>query len=146
MIALLDINLLIALFDAAHVHHQTAHAWMAKNRALGWATCPITQNGCIRVMSQSSYPGHLSVAEITRRLSSAAAVPEHIFWADSVSLCDTGRFEADRILTPRTLTDIYLLGLAQKNGGRLVTFDRAIPLAGVPKAKARHLVVLRDKS
>jgi uncharacterized protein len=143
VIALLDINLLIALFDAAHVHHKAAHTWMAKNRSLGWATCPITQNGCIRVMSQPSYPGHLAVAEITRRFASAASVPEHSFWSDSISLCDAGRFAAEKILTPRTLTDIYLLGLAQKNGGRLVTFDRAIPLTAVPNAKARHLLVLR---
>ncbi|HKC25464.1 MAG TPA: VapC toxin family PIN domain ribonuclease, partial [Thermoanaerobaculia bacterium] len=46
MIALLDVNLLIALFDAAHVHHTPAQAWLARNRSLGWATCPITQNGC----------------------------------------------------------------------------------------------------
>jgi hypothetical protein len=144
VIALLDINLLIALFDAAHVHHKAAHAWMAKNRSLGWATCPITQNGCIRVMSQPSYPGRLAVTEITRRFASAVAVPEHTFWSDSISLCDASRFDSERILTPRTLTDIYLLGLAQENGGRLVTFDRAIALAAVSKAKGRHLLVLRE--
>jgi uncharacterized protein len=142
VIALLDINMLIALFDAAHVHHKAAHAWMTKNRSLGWATCPITQNGCVRVMSQSSYPGHLPVAEITRRLAVAVAVREHTFWSDSISLCDANRFAADRILTPRTLTDIYLLGLAEKNNGRLVTFDRAIPVAAVLRAKGRHFLVL----
>jgi uncharacterized protein len=142
VIALLDINMLIALFDGAHVHHKAAHAWMTKNRSLGWATCPITQNGCVRVMSQSSYPGHLPVAEIARRFATAVAVPKHIFWSDSISLCDASRFEPDRILTPRTLTDIYLLGLAKENGGRLVTFDRTIPLSAVANAKARHLLVL----
>ena len=145
MISLLDINLLIALFDGAHVHHRAAHAWMAKNRSLGWATCPITQNGCIRVMSQPSYPGRLAVPEIARRLAAAVAATEHTFWTDSISLSDTTRFDLDRILTPRTLTDIYLLGLAQKNDGRLVTFDRAIPLAAVARAKGRHLLVLRDR-
>jgi len=142
VIALLDINMLIALFDAAHVHHTAAHAWMTKNRSLGWATCPITQNGCVRVMSQPSYPGHLPVGEIARRLATAAGVTEHIFWPDSISLCDADRFDPDRILTPRTLTDIYLLGLAKENGGRLVTFDRMVPLSAVAGAKARHLLVL----
>jgi len=142
VIALLDINMLIALFDAAHVHHNAAHAWMTKNRSLGWATCPITQNGCVRVMSQPGYPGHLPVGEIARRLATAAAVTEHIFWPDSISLCDADRFDPDRILTPRTLTDIYLLGLAKENGGRLVTFDRMVPLSAVAGAKARHLLVL----
>ena len=142
MIALLDINVLIALFDAAHVHHHAAHRWMTRNRSLGWATCPITQNGCIRVMSQPNYPGYLPVAEIVRRLSKAIAVREHTFWPDSISLCDPKRFAADRILTTKTLTDIYLLGLAEEKGGRLVTFDRTIPLIAVSKAKARHLTVL----
>lgn len=139
---MLDINMLIALFDAAHVHHKAAHSWMTRNRSLGWATCPITQNGCVRVMSQPQYPGRLSVAEIVRRLAVAVAVEEHTFWPDSISLCDSSRFEFDRILTPKTLTDIYLLGLAQENGGQLVTFDRAIPLPAVSAAKARHLLVL----
>ena len=142
MTALLDINMLIALFDAAHVHHRAAHAWITKNRSQGWATCPITQNGCIRVMSQPTYPGRLPVAEITRRLASAVAVPEHTFWPDSISLCDPTQFEPDRILTPKSLTDVYLLGLASENGGRLVTFDREIPVAAVSFAKTRRLLVL----
>jgi len=79
VIALLDVNLLIALFDAAHVHHKAAQSWMTKNRSLGWATCPITQNGCVRVMSQPRYPGFLSGAEIVRRLAAAVAVEEHTF-------------------------------------------------------------------
>lgn len=142
MIGLLDINVLVALFDARHVHHKAAHAWMDGSRSHGWATCPITQNGCIRVISQPQYPGRLAVAEIVRRLQSAVAAKDHTFWPDSVSLCDSRRFEPGRILTPKALTDIYLLGLAEKNGGRLVTFDRAIPLTAVCHAKARHLVVL----
>ena len=142
MIALLDINMLIALFDAAHVHHKAAHAWMTKNRSVGWATCPITQNGCVRVISQPNYPGHLAVAETVRRLAAAVSPPDHIFWPDSVSLCDSSRFEPTRMLTSRNLTDIYLLGLAVEKGGRLVTFDRAIPPAAVSNAKARHLLAL----
>jgi toxin-antitoxin system PIN domain toxin len=140
--ALIDINMLIALFDAAHVHHHAAHAWMARNRSLGWATCPITENGCVRVMSQPSYPGHLPVAEIVWRLASAVSATDHIFWPDSISLCDSRRFEPDQILISKNLTDIYLLGLAVAKGGRLVTFDRMIPAGAVPKMKAKHLVVL----
>jgi toxin-antitoxin system PIN domain toxin len=142
VIALLDTNMLIALFDGAHVHHASAHAWMTKKRSAGWATCPITQNGCVRVMSQPNYPGHLPVAEIARRLAAAVSAADHIFWPDSISMCDSSRFEPARMLTSRNLTDIYLLGLAVEKGGRLVTFDRAIPPAAVPEAKARHLLVL----
>lgn len=142
MIALLDINMLIALFDAAHIHHQAAHGWMAKNTSRGWATCPITQNGCIRVMSQPRYPGRLPLAEVVRRLRGATDAREHVFWPDSISLCDTRHFQHGRMLTPKALTDLYLLALATENGGRLVTFDANIPVAAVRAAGSRNLVVL----
>jgi uncharacterized protein len=142
VIALLDINMLIALFDAAHVHHRSAHAWLEKNQSLGWATCPITENGCIRVMSQPQYPGRLPVREIARRLAAAVAVAEHTFWSDSISICDSRRFNLDHLLTSKALTDVYLLGLAKKKGGRLVTFDRTISSAAVTGARAEHLLIL----
>jgi predicted nucleic acid-binding protein len=71
VISLLDVNLLVALFDEAHVHHLRAHEWLKENRSKGWATCPITQNGCLRILSQPSYPGAIPVADITRRLRQA---------------------------------------------------------------------------
>jgi len=142
VISLLDVNVLIALFDAAHVHHRSAHAWMRTNRTQGWASCPITQNGCIRVMSQPTYPGHLPVAELVRRLAVATAAREHSFWPDSISVGDETKIAADFILIPRFLTDVYLLALAVEHGGRLVTFDHRIPVAAVPAAKSRNLVML----
>jgi uncharacterized protein len=142
VIALLDINMLIALFDAAHVHHGNAHAWLEKNQSLGWATCPITQNGCIRVMSQPQYPGRLPVREIARRVAAAVEAGEHAFWSDSISICDSRRFKLDHLLTSKALTDVYLLGLAKKRGGRLVTFDRTISPTVVTGAQAKHLLIL----
>ncbi len=142
MIALLDINMLIALFDPAHIHHEVAHRWFEKERSEGWATCPLTQNGCIRVMSQSQYPGHLPLSDAVRRLRIAASAPEHTFWPDSISICDSSRFDATRLLTPKTLKDTYLLGLAQFNGGRLVTFDHGVSLTAVPAANQSNLTVL----
>lgn len=56
MRALLDVNVLIALLDAAHVHHRNARAWLEANIEQGWASCPLTQNGCIRILSQPAYP------------------------------------------------------------------------------------------
>ena len=142
MIALLDANLLIALFDAAHVNHDAAQAWLTANRSSGWATCPLTQNACLRVLSQPNYPGHLGIADISRRLSNAIAAPDHVFWADSISLCDSTRFRHDRILSPRQLTDLYLLALAVEHDGSLVTYDRGIPLSAVSGAQAKHLDVV----
>lgn len=142
MIALFDASLLIALFDAAHVHHQQAHKWLASHRSQGWATCPLTQNACIRIMSQPAYPGRVPVADIARRLRQATAARDHTFWPDAISLCDDARFGHEQMLSPRHLTDFYLLALAVERGGRLVTFDGGIPVSVVKNAKPANLLVL----
>ena len=142
MIALLDANVLIALFDAAHVHHELAQQWLTEHRSKGWATCPLTQSACIRILSQPAYPGRLAVADIARRLRHATTAGDHHFWADSLELCDPARFDHQQILTPKYLTDLYLLALAVSRNGRLVTFDRNIPLAAVPAATSTNLLVL----
>jgi len=142
MKALLDINFLIALFDAAHVHHASAQAWLMEHRALGWATCPLTQNGCIRIFSQPSYPTSLPIPEIARRLGQATAAQDHGFWTDSVSLTDARRFDLTRVPHPRLLTDVYLLGVAFAHKARLVTFDHGIPLNAVVGATSKNLLSL----
>lgn len=123
MRALLDINVLIALLDAGHVHHDAARSWMRDNIAHGWATCPITQNGAVRAMSQPGYPQHVSSALVAERLREATAAPHHRFWPDDVSLLDAGTADWERVIGPRQITDVYLLALAVKHRGRFVTFD-----------------------
>ena len=142
MVALLDINMLIALFDGAHLHHAKAHDWMTANKVQGWATCPLTENGCVRILSQPAYPGSLPITEIIRRLLAATMNAAHRWWADDISLCDANRFYHNFIPTPKLLTDLYLLGLAVKNKGRFVTLDQGIPLAAVKGARSDQLVVL----
>lgn len=142
MISLFDANMVIALFDAAHVHHKAAHAWMSQHRQEGWATCPLTQNACIRIISQSAYPGRLTVSNISRRLHHAISAADHHFWADSISLCEALTFDHSLMLTPRHLTDHYLLALATTHGGRLVTFDQGITIAAVRTAQSPNLLVL----
>ncbi|NWG74866.1 MAG: PIN domain-containing protein [Rubrivivax sp.] len=142
MRALLDVNVLIALLDAAHVHHRLASAWLERELAHGWASTPITQNGCIRVMSQPAYPSPLPAAQVAQRLAAAAAQPHHRFWPDSLSLLDDGRVHWDRLLGHRQVTDAYLLALAVEQRGRLVTLDRRIDTALVPGADARHLATI----
>jgi len=142
MRALFDVNVLIALFDPAHVHHHMAHAWIETHREAGWATCPITQNGCVRILAQPKYPNSIPVTDAIRRLGSAISQPEHAFWNDDLSIVDVLHFNADRILSSRQITDLYLLALAVQNGGRLITFDKAIPLTAVPNARGDHLLVL----
>jgi toxin-antitoxin system PIN domain toxin len=142
MRALLDVNVLIALLDSDHLHHARAMAWLGENIRGGWASCPLTQNGCIRIMSQSGYPNALPAAAVAERLSEATATKHHTFWPDAISLLDKERIAWQAIMGSRQVTDVYLLGLAVHQGGRLVTLDRAIPLHAIAGAKARHLVVI----
>lgn len=140
--ALLDVNVLIALLDGSHVYHGLATDWLANHLDEGWASSPITQNGCIRILSQSAYPNAVSTAQVAARLAEASRHPSHEFWADSVSLLQPGCLTWDRVLGSRQVTDAYLLALAVRQGGRFVTLDRGIPLDAVPGASPGHLVVL----
>jgi len=139
--ALLDVNVLVALFGPDHVHHEAAHRWFADHRASGWATSPLTENGAVRVLSNPAYSGTAQrPADIARRVAAFRASGEHVFWADDISLCDERRFRLG--VGHRQLTDVYLLGLAVKHEGTLATFDRSIPRKAVHGAQAEHLVVL----
>lgn len=142
MRALLDVNVLIALLDAGHVHHQAAADWLRDNGRDGWASCPITQNGCMRIMSQQRYPNRLEVAEVAERLREAAAAGHHEFWPDDVSLLETGALRRYRVAGPRQITDVYLLALAVANGGLFVTFDARIAPGAVAAGAARHFRAL----
>lgn len=142
MRALLDVNVLIALLDSDHTLHGTAMSWFAKHAREGWASCPITQNGCVRIMSNPSYPNALPVQAVMQRLTEACGEDVHEFWSDEVSLLDPDVVDSTRIHGPRQLTDIYLLALAVEHDGRFVTFDAGIPVAAARKATKHGLVVL----
>jgi uncharacterized protein len=142
MRALLDINVLIALLDSDHASHASAINWFARHARDGWASCPITQNGCIRIMANPGYPNPLPVQAVVERLAAACRQDIHEFWPDDVSLLDEDVADSSRIHGPRQLTDIYLLALAVRHGGRLVTFDSGIPLAAVREATMQNLLTL----
>jgi toxin-antitoxin system PIN domain toxin len=140
--ALFDVNVLVATFDEEHVHHERAQQWWAANREHGWASCPLTQNGLVRVLSQPNYSNPISIAAALDLLAEQVAATDHAFWPDDISFIDARCFNQASILGPKQLTDIYLLALAVKNGGRLATLDRVIPLAAVRGAEARHVAVI----
>ncbi len=142
-VALLDVNVLVALFDPDHVHHEAAHEWFAANRGAGWATCPLTENGVVRVLSNPAYASTPErPAAIVRRLGAFCSSGKHVFWADEVSLRDSRLFAPTAPASHRQVTDVYLLGLAQRKGGRLATFDGSIPLAAVVGATRAHLEII----
>ena len=142
MRALLDVNVLIALLDAAHIHHVRATEWLTREIAQGWASCPLTQNGCLRIMSQPAYPQTQPVAAVAARLAQAAAHPAHRFLPDDYSLLDQNHLHWQSLLGHRQITDSYLLGLAVRHDCRFVSFDARLSLAAVPGAQPRHLVSL----
>jgi toxin-antitoxin system PIN domain toxin len=142
MRALLDVNVLIALLDAGHVHHAVAMQWLGANIGEGWASCPLTQNGCIRVMSQPAYPNTRPPAALAARLREATSTSAHAFWADDISLLDETLFDWRELFQPRQLTDAYLLALAIRHGGMFVSFDHALPLAALGPVAAQHIILL----
>jgi toxin-antitoxin system PIN domain toxin len=142
MRSLLDVNVLIALLDPDHTLHEPAMEWFAKYAKSGWASCPITENGCIRIMANPGYPNALPVGAVTRRLAEACDSAVHQFWPDDISLCDPLCVNSARILTSSQLTDLYLLALAVGHKGRFVTFDKGIALEAVHGARPQHLLTL----
>lgn len=129
MAALLDVNALIALMDTDHVDHGSMQHWFLLNQGKGWATCPHTENGFVRVLSQAAYPsGQRTPAEAIQALSALknAFDDSYQFWPDDVSLSDPGLFNAPLIAGTRQVTDAYLLGLASRYSATLVSFDRSL--------------------
>ena len=141
MRSLLDVNVLIALLDAEHVHHAAARHWMRENIRHGWATCPITQNGCLRIMAQPGYPQRIPSSLVAERLREATATEHHRFWSDDVSLLESRTVDWKRVIGPRQITDVHLLALAVEHGGRFVTFDARIAPDVVPGGTERFCLI-----
>jgi toxin-antitoxin system PIN domain toxin len=140
--ALLDINVLLALLDSDHIDHERAHAWLDTEIGSGWASCAITQNGFVRVISQLRYPSPISPSEAIDLLDRACSQPHHVFWPCDTSLLEAGSIDRTRLHGPRQVTDAYLLALATHHEGRFVTFDQAVPVTAVRGARPANLVAL----
>jgi toxin-antitoxin system PIN domain toxin len=124
-----DVNVLVALFDPAHVYHAVAHEWFAEARHRAWATCPLTQSGFLRVVTNPAYPNRsLTIAQAASHLRYLIANhPEtHQFLRDDISLLDSSRFDLSQLTGHRQVTDLHLLGICLRFRARLVTFDRGI--------------------
>jgi hypothetical protein len=139
---LLDVNVLIALIDPAHVQHDRAHDWFAARGKKAWATCPLTENGVLRIVGHARYPNSpgtpAAVAELIATLRSLGG---HEFWPDDVTLFDQQRIDTARLLDSGQVTDTYLLALAVAHGGQLATFDRHLVIdAVIDGVQALHLI------
>jgi uncharacterized protein len=142
-VGLLDVNVLVALLDPAHPNHEDAHKWFGLNERDGWATSTITINGCVRVLSNPAYPTvDARPEEIVLRLREACGGPHHQFWTDESNLLDAEMFRPELLGGHQKITDASLLALACIKQGRLVTFDRSIPVRAVAGASSKHLEVI----
>lgn len=140
--SLLDINVLLALLDSDHVDHERAREWLSSEIQHGWASCAITQNGFVRIISQPRYPNPVSPSEALDRLARASSTRYHAFWSCSVSLLDESVVDRSHLHGPRQVTDAYLLALSAAQQGRFVTFDQSVPLSAVRGARSENLTVL----
>jgi len=124
---LLDINLLVALAWPTHIHHEAAHRWFAAERRRGWATCPLSQSGFVRVLSTPRFsPDALTPAEAFDVLSKVVHMEGHVFWPDDTALAGSRFLSPAKLLGPRQVTDAHLLAITLRHGGRLATFDRGV--------------------
>jgi toxin-antitoxin system PIN domain toxin len=139
---LLDVNVLIALIDPAHIQHDLAHEWFAAVGKRAWTTCPLTENGVLRIVGDIRYPNSPNTpAAVAELLSGLLALPGHLFWADDISLLDPQKLDTARLLNSGQVTDSYLLALACAHDGQLATFDRRLVTDAVRGgAQALHLI------
>ena len=122
-----DVNVLIALMDPAHVQHDRTHEWLGRFGKRAWATCPLTENGVLRIVGHARYPNSPGTpAAVAELMAAFVAHPGHAFWPDAVTLLDRQRVDAARLLDSAQVTDSYLLALAASHGGKLATFDRQL--------------------
>jgi uncharacterized protein len=145
--ALLDVNVLIALLDSNHLHYNVAQQWVLSHNS-GFSSCPLTQNGALRIMANSNYAAGArnetyEYPNLFNLLKESLEAIDHVFLPDDVSLLDEHRFKHDHIHSHKQLTDIYLLALAVKHDCTLVTFDKHIAPSTVIGATQQHLTVLR---
>ena len=125
---LLDINVLIARQDADHQHHESVARWMHAQSGSGWATCPITENGFVRILGQPTYPGWPGTPQLsaTALRQLIETIPGHEFLPDEVSILDPGLAASFKDVAAREVTDLYLLALAVHHGVRFATMDARI--------------------
>ncbi|WP_027167876.1 TA system VapC family ribonuclease toxin [Mesorhizobium sp. WSM3224] len=142
MTFLLDVNVLIALIDPGHIAHDDAHGWFEVTGNAAWATCPITENGVLRIVGNQKYPNSPgSPAVVAQIVTKLRALQGHSFWPDDLSLVGSGDIDAAKILTSAQVSDTYLLALAKAHGGQLASFDRRLSAAAVKGGKsALHLI------
>ena len=138
----MDVSVLIALLDEDHIHYAKATDWFQKNLEQGWITCPLTENGYIRIVSGTGYDNPLSIAESVQRLRNLTTIPYYEFVADDISFRDNTVVDVQLLTGHKQLTDVYLLALAAEHDMRFVTLDTRISTSAVIGADQSNLLII----
>ena len=140
---LLDVNVLVALLDEAHIHHAVAQNLIAQPK-LKIATCALTENGVLRVLNLPGYSsyGPAGFEAVREQLAQLCQDMDHEFWPCDVTLKDDSKINWSRVMDHNQITDVYLLALAVAQGGALATLDHRVALTAVRGAQAKHLQLL----
>ncbi len=142
-IVLLDVNVLIALAWPSHIHHESAHRWFSAIRSSGWATCPLTQSGFVRVSANTRvFPDSVTPQEALTLLADIVTVDGHHFWSDTVNLSSSEYIEPNKILGFRQVTDAHLIAIALSHHGRIASFDKGLASLVPSGYKARKVTEL----
>jgi toxin-antitoxin system PIN domain toxin len=140
---LLDINVLIAMAWPSHRAHDKVQEWLSRHAREGWATCPLTQTGFVRIVSNPAFsPNALTPGDALALLQANLEHPAHRFWADDLNLAQALEHSTNRLAGHQQVTDAYLLGLAIHKKGKLVTMDRAIRALLPDKSPERDFAVV----
>jgi len=140
---LLDVNVLVALLDEAHIHHAVAQNLIAQPK-LKIATCALTENGVLRVLNLPGYSsyGPAGFEAVRAQLAQLCQDTDHEFWPCDVTLKDDSKIDWSRVMGHNQITDVYLLALAVAHGGTLATLDHRVAISAVRGAQAKHLQLL----
>lgn len=142
MIALLDVNVLVALAWPNHVHHVAARAWFGQRRHDGWATCPVTEAGFVRVSCNPAVVPHsVSPLDAIAVLERLTQLGSHTFWPLDQSILNLPRSISARLQGYRQITDALLLALAMRQTGQLATLDAGLQTL-VAESERRYLHII----
>jgi toxin-antitoxin system PIN domain toxin len=144
---LLEVNVLAALTSDEHEHYQRAHDWLdSLDKYDEWAICPLTDAGYIRLAANpATRVGPGSIRRATEVLAEIQKLPGYSFWPITESWLTLTAPFATRISGHRQVTGAFLLGLAIREDGVLVTFERGLKYLAGPQF-ARNLLILDSRA
>jgi len=142
-VSLLDVNALIAAAWPTHTAHEKVQAWFASHAHAGWATCPLTELGFVRILSNPAFSPHaLTPREAATLLQANVKHPAHHFWADDLPFSSSAQTYLDRLTGHQQVTDAYLLGMAFQRNGKLVTLDQSVQALLADKPSVQNLLLV----